>query len=197
VEPTPARLIPPLNPGTVATDLLNAIGEGVNNALAIIGAPPLLSIPAPVTADQEAGVVQLASGPESIVETVGRDAGARVSQLQATVGSPPPQPPAVSQNETVEQSGAALDTTLNRVRRDVGDVVSHVLPAAGSPLPKPPAVTHDDLQGSPRTVSRKLAATRDQINHTTGEVNSVIGNGRTMMRSGITRPRLFRYLQSR
>ena len=31
-EPTPARLIPPLNPVTVAADLVNAIGEGINNA---------------------------------------------------------------------------------------------------------------------------------------------------------------------
>ena len=28
-EPTPARLIPPLNPATVAGDLVNAIGEGI------------------------------------------------------------------------------------------------------------------------------------------------------------------------
>jgi hypothetical protein len=48
-EPTPARLIPTLNPGTVATDLVNAIGEGINNAAALIGSPPPLSIPAPVT----------------------------------------------------------------------------------------------------------------------------------------------------
>ena len=38
-EPTPARLIPPLNPATVAADLVNAIGEGINNAAALIGAP--------------------------------------------------------------------------------------------------------------------------------------------------------------
>ena len=48
-EPTPARLIPTLNPGKVATDLVNAIGEGINNALALVGAPPLLSISNPVT----------------------------------------------------------------------------------------------------------------------------------------------------
>ncbi len=102
-EPTPARLIPTLNPVTVATDLVNAIGEGVNNALAIIGLPPLLSIPARVTADQEAAVDQLASGPESTVETVGRDAGERVSQLLTTVGSPPPQPPAVSQDDPIDE----------------------------------------------------------------------------------------------
>jgi hypothetical protein len=49
-EPTPARLIPAtLNPAKVATDLLNAIGDGINNAAALIGSPPPLSIPAPVT----------------------------------------------------------------------------------------------------------------------------------------------------
>jgi PE-PPE domain-containing protein len=45
-EPTPARLIPTFDPGKVATDLVNAIGEGFNNALALFGLPPLLSIPA-------------------------------------------------------------------------------------------------------------------------------------------------------
>ena len=49
-EPTPARLIPTLNPGTVATDLVNAIGEGLNNAAALIGSPAPLSTPAAVTA---------------------------------------------------------------------------------------------------------------------------------------------------
>ena len=48
-EPTPARLIPRLDPGKVAADLANAIGEGINNAAALIGSPPPLSIPAPVT----------------------------------------------------------------------------------------------------------------------------------------------------
>ena len=39
-EPTPARLIPTLNPAKVAGDLVNAIGEGINNAAALIGSPP-------------------------------------------------------------------------------------------------------------------------------------------------------------
>ena len=48
-EPTPARLIPRFDPEKVATDLAYAIGEGINNAAALIGSPPPLSIPAPVT----------------------------------------------------------------------------------------------------------------------------------------------------
>jgi hypothetical protein len=211
-EPAPARLIPTLDPATVAADLFNAIGEGITNAAALFGSPEPLSISTLVTADQEAAVDQLAPGPASIVETVGRGAGERGSQLQSTVGSQLPQPPAVSQDdpinegisnaaalsgsppstpgpvtadqgETVAQSRAVLDTTLNRVGRDVGDGVSPVLPAVGSQLPKLPAVTHDDLEGSQRAVSRELAATRDQINDTTGEVNSATGNRRTIVRS--------------
>ena len=48
-EPTPARLIPPLNPVTVATDLVAAIGEGINNAFALFGSPLPLRSPAPLT----------------------------------------------------------------------------------------------------------------------------------------------------
>jgi hypothetical protein len=48
-QPTPARLIPTLDPGKVFVDLVNAIGEGINNAQALVGLAPLLSIPAPVT----------------------------------------------------------------------------------------------------------------------------------------------------
>lgn len=48
-EPTPARLIPTIDPGKVTADLVHAIGEGVDNALSLVGSPPLPSIPAPVT----------------------------------------------------------------------------------------------------------------------------------------------------
>jgi len=38
-QPTPARLIPPLNPVTVVGDLATAIGEGITNALTLVGVP--------------------------------------------------------------------------------------------------------------------------------------------------------------
>ena len=66
-EPTPARLIPPLNPVTVAADLVNAVGEGVNNALALTGSPPLLKIPAPgSSADTNGGSV--VGSPDKVVD---------------------------------------------------------------------------------------------------------------------------------
>jgi hypothetical protein len=60
-EPTPARLIPTLNPATVATDLVNAIGEGINNAQGITGSPPL-------TGKSAAGPAA-AAGPASLMRT--------------------------------------------------------------------------------------------------------------------------------
>jgi PE-PPE domain len=51
-KPTPARLIPRFDPATVARDLIYAIGEGINNALAVVGLPPLLHIPAPAAAPE-------------------------------------------------------------------------------------------------------------------------------------------------
>jgi hypothetical protein len=48
-EPTPARLIPELDPAKVATDLANAVGEGIANTLAIVGLSPPPSGPAPVS----------------------------------------------------------------------------------------------------------------------------------------------------
>jgi hypothetical protein len=123
----------------VSTDLVAAIGEGINNAAALIGSPAPLSIPAALaTADQDAAVEQVSSAPL---------------------------------------------TTLNRVSRDVGDGVSQVLTAVGSEPPAPPAVTHDNLKTSQSTVRRELAATRDQITETIGAVKSVIGDGRTIVRS--------------
>ena len=139
-EPTPARLIPTLNPATVAADLVNAIGEGIDNAATLIGTPAPLSIPAaPATAARDAAV----------------------EQVLATPGT----------------------TTLKRVDRDVGEGVSRALTAVGAQLPEPPAVTRDDREATPRTVVRDLAAPRDRINAPIGAAQSVIGDGRTIVRS--------------
>jgi hypothetical protein len=48
-EPTPARLMPKHDTGKVVSDLVAAIGEGINNGLALVGAPPLRSISERVT----------------------------------------------------------------------------------------------------------------------------------------------------
>jgi hypothetical protein len=48
-EPTPARLIPQLDPAKVMTDLVAAIGEGINNAFTLFGSPLPSRSPVPVT----------------------------------------------------------------------------------------------------------------------------------------------------
>jgi PE-PPE domain len=72
-EPTPARLIPPLNPATVATDLIGAIGEGIDNAAELIGSP--LSLPAAATTAGE----QVVSASDTSVRRVSHDEGGYVS----------------------------------------------------------------------------------------------------------------------
>ncbi|MGE2692039.1 PE-PPE domain-containing protein [Mycolicibacterium pulveris] len=48
-EPTPARLIPLLDPRDVVVGLVDAIGECINNALALVGVPPPVRASAAVT----------------------------------------------------------------------------------------------------------------------------------------------------
>jgi PE-PPE domain len=69
-EPTPARLIPPLNLATVVTDLVGAIGEGIDNALAITNSPAPLSVPAVVPArTAKMNVSEQATSLEQVAET--------------------------------------------------------------------------------------------------------------------------------
>jgi hypothetical protein len=78
-EPTPARLIPPLNPAAVVGDLVDAVGEGINNGAELIGSP--LSIPAArATADQNAVVEQVVSAPGTALKRFGRGVGDGVSR---------------------------------------------------------------------------------------------------------------------
>ena len=99
-------------------------------------------------------------------------------------------------DEGIENAAALLDSplplrtpavqttdTVKEVISDVREGVPRDLTAVGSQLPQPPAVTPEDMQANQRTASRELAATQDQINQTIGAVKSVIGNGRTIVRS--------------
>ena len=102
-EPTPARLIPTLNPATVTTDLVDAIGEGINNAAALVGSPPLLSIPAPVTLAAPA------------TETAKADISPQVTSTDTP-----------TQTEQVTSTGTAV---AKRARRQAARVDGHPAPA--------------------------------------------------------------------
>jgi hypothetical protein len=127
-EPTPARLFPTLNPGKVATDLVNAIGEGINNAAALIGLPPPLSIPtAPAPADQDAAVEQVVSAPATALESVGRDVSDGVSQALRAVGSQLPQPHAVTDDDfgaSQRKAGREPSATRDKINQTIGAVKS-------------------------------------------------------------------------
>jgi hypothetical protein len=116
-QPTPARLIPPLNPVTVAADLVNAIGEGIHNAAALIGAPASLRSPAPLTADRDVAVEQVVSAPGTILNRVSRDVGDSVSQALAAVRSHLPAPPACNEGDFgASQRRVARDLAATRHR---------------------------------------------------------------------------------
>ncbi|WP_319431871.1 PE-PPE domain-containing protein [Mycobacterium sp. RTGN5] len=53
-EPTPARLIPAINPGKLAADLAAAFDEGVDNARHLISPPPTSAKLRPATSDSHA-----------------------------------------------------------------------------------------------------------------------------------------------
>jgi len=204
-QPTPARLIPRHDPAAVAADLVDAIGEGFNNALALLGAPAPLNIPVPaVTADQDPAMEQVLSAPGTTRKGIS-DVGDGVAQVVTAVTSQLREPPAVTQyaaaligspaplnipaptdtadqDPAMEQVLSAPGTTRKGVS-DVGDGVAQVLTAVTSQLTEPPAVTQDDLEASQRNAHRDLAATRDQINETIGAVKSAVGDGRTIVRS--------------
>jgi PE-PPE domain len=97
-EPTPARLIPPLNPASVATDLVNAIGEGINNAAALIGSPPLVSIPAPVTLAAPATETAKADVSPQVMST---EIPTQTEQVMSTGASKDLAPSTTKVNETV------------------------------------------------------------------------------------------------
>lgn len=101
-QPTPARLIPRLDPVEVITDLANAIGEGVGNALSIVGvgngqdepAPPVVPSAAPQQAhtssleEPEPVVAAPASthrGP-SLVRSANAELGASTPKQVKSVG---------------------------------------------------------------------------------------------------------------
>lgn len=67
-EPTPARLIPQVNPARVITDLVNAVGEGINNALTLVGAPKAPPTPAVVAATAQRNEEPLAPNETQTIE---------------------------------------------------------------------------------------------------------------------------------
>ncbi len=94
-EPTPARLIPTLDPGKVATDLVNAVKEGVNNALALVGSPALLRSRTPA---RVAALGSVGAAPNTA--NAGISAEVSVSEAAAQQNPAPSTGPLAQQNPT-------------------------------------------------------------------------------------------------
>ena len=128
-EPTPARLIPSLNPGKVAADLVAAVGEGINNAAALIGSK------APLTHSRnanhrrsECGCAADAPGSDGqTFEGIGRDGTDGATQVLTAVGSQLPHPPAVIRGDlgaSPRQVGRELAAQRDQINKTIGAVKS-------------------------------------------------------------------------
>ena len=113
-EPTPARLLPTtLDLAKVATDLVNALGESVNNAAALFGAPAPLSpsTHAPVAALGPTNAAPKTANPTPSPAASVSQAAAQptpaASTPPATVNSPALTGPLTEQNSTAPTALAA------------------------------------------------------------------------------------------
>ena len=64
-QPAPFRLLGPVDPIAVAVDLVGAVGEGVRDALAVIGGPPSSSSPPPAVSGRMAAAAMTPVGARS------------------------------------------------------------------------------------------------------------------------------------
>ena len=173
-EPTPARLIPQLNPATVAGDLVDAIGEGITNAAALIGSPAPLSIPAaPPPADQDAAGEQVLSAPRTTLNGVSRDVGDGVSQVLTAVRSQLPATAAVTRDDlqapqrTVGRELAAtrdqMNETIGAVKAVIGNGRTIVRSASG------------DNRSNPATTSRaRKTPVRDTVTKASSDIKKIV-----------------------
>jgi hypothetical protein len=141
-EPTPARLIPTIDPAKVTADLVSAVAEGVTNALSIVGLPvsgpaPLASAAAPLQAkvsqpapagDATADTGKV-SAPQLSPPTTGVDVASSTEPATQPSRSAAPPKPAVSR-ETV--------TTLTAPPATGSPSEPTTEPSPGS-SPRPPA----------------------------------------------------------
>jgi hypothetical protein len=130
-EPTPARLIPALDLARVVTDLADAVGEGANNAVALVNNPSKLipTTPPPIVANVATLVSMLQTlaarqTPTTTVSPIEPAAGGLPSNTPAPVTLAPLAPQTVAtgisapvtsssmptQTEQVTSAGAAIGT---------------------------------------------------------------------------------------
>ncbi len=179
-EPTPARLIPTtLDLATVATDLVNAIGEGIDNATALIGSPPLLSIPAPVTRaapateTARADISHQVTATDSLTQTeqvtstgvtvTNRGTAADPASVTETVQAD--HSPQVTPTETVTETSHVASTkkVIETAKADEASTGPRATlnPSVSVPMPKPAKPARQP--GTPRPVVRGSLGVGEQL----------------------------------
>ncbi len=170
-EPTPARFAPPpLDLGKVATDLIGAIGEGINNAFALFAPPTPTPLPAAVAARsskpaivatdpavvpvekvaESADTADVGVVPEGApVEPAGDSAGAVGTTTAAGATDPDVVPDVVS----VDESADEVETTTIADVADAEEASAQQEPTAQDPGdPSTDDVPQDD---APNTLEDK------------------------------------------
>lgn len=169
-EPTPARLIPELDPAKVATDLANAVGEGIANALAIVGMSPPPSSPAPVAIAAAAPAQEAADAGGASVQAANSattDSGTEPPQQPTTEpsavapmpdGVTPPQASATDTGSDTGTTATAPDPATSRTTESSAD--STTGPSASSSKPEPAELSE---RSTPRPVVRDSLRVRPQL----------------------------------
>ncbi|MDA2894888.1 PE-PPE domain-containing protein [Mycolicibacterium sp. BiH015] len=153
-EPTPARLFPRLDPAKVLTDLGAAIGEGFDNALAIVGLPPRRDTPAPTTEETQAIPAEVVDADAAPVEDEdATDPGATVDPSEPASGDNP-----TSEFEETSEPGDPSDMEVEQLN----DGDSEVTDAAIESTATDPAADPSPDDESPANNSPDRAADRDE-----------------------------------
>jgi PE-PPE domain len=156
-EPTPARLIPSLDPAKVITDLVAAVGEGATNAAALVGLPSAPDISAPVTlaasatepekSDMSARVTTKdtpTSTPKTVTETARADASRQGAPAEPANESDPPTS-AHTATDTEQSTSPDITETTKATSTADRAVEPSAKPTSG---PTPRHVVRDSLDAS-------------------------------------------------
>ena len=168
-KPTPARLIPTLDPATVAADLVNAIGEGIDNAAALIGAPPPLSVPAPVTLAAPTTETAKADISHQVTATDSLTHTEQVTSTGVTVTNmgTAADPASVTETptQTVTETSHVTSTTkvIETAKANEASTGSRATPNISDSAPMPKPAKPAGRPGTPRPVVRGSLGVSEEL----------------------------------
>lgn len=179
-EPTPARLIPTLNPVTVTTDLVAAIGEGIDNAAALVSSPQL-SVPAPVTLAAPATETAEADMSTQVTSRGAAITTRQMSTDTATLTATVTEAPEVDASPQGAATELVTETDLPTSAQTVADTEqptsSNAAPALTSKPEKPRPLVRDSLGGDQQPRGRPERGEGDHLSTRTTAGDDGAGTG--------------------